>query len=251
MKSITLLSVALLATSHAALVSVYSVDLLGDSQPDTLAPTHVAGIVPADTWHPAPGLVGTLSGLTNTGIGTPITTDWNAPTSGTIAGSTSTIGDEDMMEGYLAAETGPGGVVDVAAIIVTSINLVSLGWDYYDVYVYGDQGISATTPTSAMNMIPSGGGVTSYLHQELGVGYGAGTTTYQDSQVGSMEGNYVLFPGLTDPSFIVDISATANGTKAPVNGFQIVGHRNVPEPSTSLLALIAGSLLGLRRRRTS
>ena len=38
-------------------------------------------------------------------------------------------------------------------------------------------------------MIPSGGGSTPYAHQELSLGYGAGSPGYQNSQVGPMEGN--------------------------------------------------------------
>lgn len=50
-----------------------------------------------------------------------------------IAGSASLLGDQDMMEGYIAAESDPSNVIDVAVVIVNGIDLASLNWDSYDV----------------------------------------------------------------------------------------------------------------------
>ena len=37
------------------------------------------------------------------------------------------------MEGYIAAESDPSNVIDVAVVIVNGIDLASLNWDSYDV----------------------------------------------------------------------------------------------------------------------
>lgn len=233
------LTFATLPTS-AAVVSTYAVDFHGTVQPDTLTPLDTAGVVPTTAWDAAIGLTGGGTTFTNTGLGGTMSYGWNAPLDGIISPSTSTIGDEDMMEGFLATRN----MMSSITVQLTIPSLAALGWDEYDLYLYTNAG---TTDTYGINLFLGGAGVPiSYTHNDLAPGYGGGTSTYVDSQV-SPSGNYVVYTGLTQTTQFVEISTTSEFGGAYLNGFQIVG-RTVPEPSSALLALL-GCFPLLRRRR--
>lgn len=226
--------------ASAAVVSTYAVDFHGNFQPDTLAPLDVAGVVPTTAWDAAIGLTGGGFAPTNTGIGGTMSYGWNAPFSGVISPSSSTIGDEDMMEGYLATRN----LAPSITVQFSIPTLASLGWDEYDIYVYTNAG---TSDTYGIDLYLGGAGVPiSYTHNDLAPGYGNGPSSYVDSQA-SPPGNYVVYTGLTQTTQFIEISTTAEFGGAYLNGIEIVG-RTIPEPTTGLLALL-GALPLLRRRR--
>ena len=47
-----------------------------------------------------------------------------------------------MIAGYITGFVDAAGSVQQAAFQVGTLNLPALGWDYYDLYVYSDQGMS-------------------------------------------------------------------------------------------------------------
>ncbi|MGC6467753.1 MAG: PEP-CTERM sorting domain-containing protein [Akkermansiaceae bacterium] len=95
-------------------------------------------------------------------------------------------------------------------------------------------------------------GLTNYSHDESSPGYGTfGFNTYLDSQ-SSLTGNYVRYTGLTTNMFDLSAYHIPGASQATaINGIQIIGHNNIPEPTTGLLALIGAGLFALRRKRTS
>jgi hypothetical protein len=173
----------LATTASASVVSTFAVDFHGTSQPDLLTSTDTAGVIPTTNWIPAVGASGGTSGLTNTGIGGSIFVGWNGPMSGTIGGSASSNPDEDMMEGYIAGFVDATGSVQQATVQVGTLNLPALGWDYYDLYVYSDQGMSPPN-LGLITRVGSPDPSATLMHQEHALGYGAGASGYLDSQVG-------------------------------------------------------------------
>lgn len=237
------------ASSHAVVVSTFSVDLLGEFQPDVLTASDIAGVIPAAQWLPAPGLTGGTSGVASGGIGGTIFVGWDAPESSIIVGSASAPGDEDMMEGYLKGVQTAAGTFLPAVVQVSPLDLAALNWDYYDVYVYSDQGGLTVPSANSLTLVPSPGTATTYSHLEYGVGYGAGAPGYLDSQI-DPEGNYVRYSGLTAPTFSLVAQAGPGSPSAAINGFQIVGHQVIPEPATGMAMIFGGLLLAFRRKRT-
>ena len=235
-------------TSQAVVVSTFSVDMLGNFQPDVLTPTDVAGVIPAAQWLPAFGLTGGTGGVASGGIGGTISVGWNSPQSSIIVGSSSAPGDEDMMEGYIQGIQTADGSIQPAVVQVGTLNLPALMWDYYDVYVYSDQGSAPETGPNLLSIFPSPGSPTNYNHLEFSPGYGAGAPGYLDSQV-NPSGNYVVYSGMTAPVFSIVAQPGSSSSSAAINGFQIVGHRTIPEPSTGLALIMGTGLLAMRRRR--
>ncbi len=238
------MALAMTGMSQAAIVSTVSVDFLGNFQPASLSTPDIAGVVPSDTWGVATGNTGFITHTDNLATDT-VNVFWTAPDSNTI-GNPSATNDQVMMDGYLMSGMGSTGI-DPANLRISSIDLAPLGWAYYDVYVYSDTGTGST-----MNQIDLyAPGVTNYSHDESSPGYGIfGSNTYFDSQI-SLTGNYVRYSGLTASMFDVsayNIPGVSDATA--INGIQIVGHNNVPEPSTGLLALLSTALLAFRRKRS-
>lgn len=240
------IALAMTGASQAAIVSTVSVDFLGNFQPASLAVPDVAGVVPADTWGMATGNSGFLS-HPDTAANDLVDFFWIAPDSATI-GNPSATNDQVMMDGYLMSGIVGSGSVAPANLRITSIDLGALGWAYYDVYVYSDSGKGS--PMNQIDLFAPG--VTNYSHDESSPGYGMfGFNSYIDSQ-SNPTGNYVVYSGLTASMFDVSayhIPGISNATA--INGIQLVGHNNIPEPATGLLALIGTGLLALRRKRAS
>lgn len=233
----------------ASVVSTFSVDFHGTSQPDTLSTSDVAGVIPTSNRIPAIGATGGTSGLTNTGVGGTIFVGWDGPITGTIGGSASSNPDEDMMEGYTGGYVDAAGSVQQATVQVATLNLPALGWVYYDLYVYSDQGMSPPN-LGLITRIGAPDPITTLSHQEHALGYGAGAVGYLDSQV-SPDGNYVRYDGLTAPVFSLIAGPASGSGSTAINGIEIVGYRNVPEPSTGLAVLLGTGLLAFRRKRQS
>ena len=61
----------------------------------------------------------------------------------------------------------------------------------------------------------------------------------------------MVYSGLTASIFDISAYHTPGASNATaINGIQLVGHNNVPEPSTGLLALLSTALLAFRRKRS-
>lgn len=236
-------AIAMMTTSHAAVVSTASVDFLGDFQAGSLAAADIAGVIPTNQWGAATGNIGFLP-QPDTLASDIINFTWNAPSSAVIAGSTPTPGDNLMMEGFIASQSTAAGTA-AAGVRVSSIDLGALGWSYYDVFVYSDTGTNGQISSISL----SSPGTTTYTHAEFVPGFGVGGfNTYIDSQV-FPEGNYVRYNGLTANLFdVVAVHTPGAGDMAAINGIQLVGHK-IPEPSTGALALLSATLLVLRRKR--
>lgn len=234
---------------HGVVVSTFSVDMLGEFQLDTLIATDVAGVVPAAQWLPALGLTGGTSGVASGGIGGTIFVGWDAPQSAIIPGSSSAAGDEDMMEGFVRGIQNADGTFQPAVVQVGTLNLPALNWDYYDVYVYSDQGTSTVPAPNSLALVLSPGTATIYTHLETGTGYGAGAPGYLNSQI-DPAGNYVRYSGLTAPTFSLFAQPGAGSASAAINGFQIVGHQAIPKPAIGMAVIFGGLLLVFRRKRT-
>lgn len=238
---------AFMTAASGSIVSTFSVDFHGDFQPDTLSPSDVAGVVPTTNWIPAFGATGGTSGLTNTGVGGTIFVGWDGPITGTIGGSASSNPDEDMMEGYIGGFLDAAGTVQMATVQVGTLDMAALGWDYYDLYVYSDQG--AFAPNIGMiTRVGAPDPFSSLTHAEHALGYGAGAPGYLNSQT-SPDGNYVRFDGLTAPTFSLFAGPSGGSASTAINGIEIVGHRTIPEPSTGLVMILGAGILVLRRKR--
>ncbi|MGJ8726107.1 MAG: hypothetical protein ACSHYB_16240 [Roseibacillus sp.] len=149
-----------------------------------------------------------------------------------------------MMEGYLSTRTLDPNIT----VQFTIPSLASLGWDEYDIYVYSNAG-TASLPTSNISLSPGGGGIPiTFSHSDLVPGYGAGTSSYVDSQ-SFPSGNYVVYSGRLETTQFIQIEASTGSApgEAYLNGIEIVG-RTIPEPSSALLALL-GMVPLLQRRR--
>ncbi|MGJ8697866.1 MAG: PEP-CTERM sorting domain-containing protein [Verrucomicrobiaceae bacterium] len=229
----------------SAVATTLSVDFLGVTQTNTLSPTDIAGVVPADTWNAATGdnNVGGISVDAPTLPSAALVAWTSSGSANTVPNSLATA-DHEMMEGFIYGSIGSGGTVP-ASVRVNSINLVGLGWSSYDLYVYSDT--SKNGPTVQIDLFAPG--ATTYTHTELVSGtYAPPTFSYVDSQT-SPAGNYVLYTGLTATDFNIQATPLSGIDLAGINGFQLVG-TSVPEPSTGVLALLSATLLVMRRRRS-
>ena len=196
----------------------------------------VAGVVPQANWNnrnegnfnPGTDLVdsngGTLVGTTAS-----VSTQW---TNG-VANHGSASGDQILMNGGL-----DGGNTTTLSMTVNNVP-----YALYDVYVYFDggntSGLNGTytaddgvAPQSALGTDNSNWNTTPGFVLDTGSG-----------------GNYLVFSGLTGSNLTVSSLPTVTGgvTRAPLNGIQIV--EVVPEPSTSILALLGLVGFVARRRR--
>jgi hypothetical protein len=102
---------------------------------------------------------------------------------------------------------------------------------------------------SLLTFIGSPDPMSTLEHEEHSAGYGAGAPGYLDSQVSS-DGNYVKYSGLTSSVFTLMALPAPRTSSAAINGFEIVGYDNVPEPSTSLVLVLASGLLVFRGKRS-
>ena len=177
-----------------------------------MAATESAGVKSAANWNAAPGITGTLPGLSlANGTVTTATATWSAAASWSLAFKDAP-GNVRMMNGYLdpIASTSP------ATVTVSALPpWITAGG--YDVYVYcltdsnsgetrtGSYKIGSTTFT----VVQTGPVATAFAGFVLAPNQGAG--------------NYVVFRNVTGSSFT--LTATPSGgtvPRAPVNGIQIV-----------------------------
>lgn len=237
---ILLLTFAFLTASSYGVITILSVDFTGQAraaakQPVILNPIDFAGVVSDDLWHDAPNNVNSLT-FSEMGLHT---FTWSSSYS-QILPNFNTNSDEQMMNGYISAAP------HIPMNLNVSFDLSALcpGATSYDVYVYAD----------SMN---AGGGTANYDMSSLGYAntinwsnlspdYGMGSG-YVQAMGGGAAGNYMIFSGLTDPNFQLQVS-TNDLDLAPLNGIQIVP-RETPEASTSLFGAFTTLLMLTRRKR--
>jgi hypothetical protein len=142
-----------------------------------------------------------------------------------------------------------------------SVTVASLNYAAYEVHVYfdGDNGsnwrtanysIGTDTRTAedSENTNWGTGQNTAKVYQQPLSGTANANDDWPLAEETNNEGNYLVFSGLSDPSFTLNFDGgnAATGTqRAVVNGIQIV---QVPEPSVTLLGGL-GLFALLRRRR--
>ena len=154
-----------------------------------------------------------------------------------------------MIAGYITGFVDAAGSVQQATFQVGTLNLPALGGDYYDLYTYSDQGMSHPNPC-LITRVGSPDPIATLMHQEYALGYGAGASGYLYSQVSNDE-NYLRYPGLMTLVFSLIAGPSTGSGSTAINGIEIVGYRNVPEPSSGLAVLFGAALLAFRRKRTA
>lgn len=255
-----LLSIStLLAAVSLAGATTISVNFTDNGSVDsTMLSSDVAGVAGADTrvanWNNAavtgagPGALGSLVDQAGSATGASLT--WVSDLGNWRLPHAVSTGDDRMWKGYL----------DTNASSTLTVTGLSLGM--YDVYVYfdGDNGTSWRVANFAIGAVADGGedseganwGAVGQENEnkvyQLPVAGGSGNGIWPVTP-NNDEGNYVKLSGITGSSFTLTITsgATASGTRAPVNGFQIV--QQIPEPSAGVLGLLGVAAL-MRRRRT-
>jgi len=214
----------LLVSPSSASASTISINFRGDGDSTyQLAPSDVAGVVPASNWNDVTGTSGTGIALKNgAGSNSGASLAFDAGDNGVIAGPSGN--DQKMMFSYIH---------EGASATVSSLSLA----DPYDVYVYFWDEDSKNLPED-ITLTSSSYTKTFYVKEETTPypGYVRAYNTVAPP-VGTRDaGTYVVFTGVTGSSFTVDTGGEE------LNGIQIT-----PEPATlSLLAL--GGLALLRRR---
>ncbi len=180
-----------------------------------MADSETAGLKPAPYWNAAPTNMGTLANLrASDGSLTSATVSWNSAPDPILPGEwangfTDAPGDVRMLNGYLD----PLSSRSPATVKVSGLP-ASMA-DGYDVYVYAYGDIPDT-------------GTRNYQ-------YAIGNTTITVSQTGpsklfpgliqassSGSGNCIVFRKVSGASFTLTATPGATGSRAPVNGFQIV-----------------------------
>ncbi len=165
------------------------------------------------------------------------------PTSATVAstiapgydannGNGNATSDRTMMNAALYYDNGIG--TDTGNITIADLpeSFTAFGYDVYVYFESNDNDRDMTITISGVSYTGRDGGAYKTLDEYI---LATGPGVYA---------NYMVFEGLTAPSFTID--ATATNGRAAIAGIQIVS--NIPEPATvSLLGL--GALALLRRRR--
>ena len=196
-----------LSLTHADTISVN----LNNGQFTLLAPTDVAGVIPADNWNNFANNGGL--GLVNldptdvideTGADSGADITWNASES--AFNSNNGQGSQRMMEGWFGLNAVNGDHITIDGLPQTYTD------SGYDAYVYFDSDQVAPNERTMTFAV----GDTSITGTELPVNYPG---QFMEASGGSV-GNYVVFRGLTDDVFSLT-AVTDDGGPASVNGLQI------------------------------
>jgi hypothetical protein len=211
--------------------------------------TGTAGVIPAANWNneapasiAAPVTIFDSTGVTSASLQYSAPNNW-AATGGTPGGGSNA----SLMSGYL----------DNFQNVGSSIVVTGLGAAYtvsgYSVIVYqnsdsaGSWGYTVAdnaghTGTRYGRQLTGSGGSYPLVGTD---GFVQGLST--NSAGDATASNYIRIDGLTGTSFtITGSSGTTGDGRVRPNGFQIIA---VPEPAAAGFALLAGSILLLRRRR--
>jgi hypothetical protein len=216
---------------------------------DTSAVNGPAGVFGTANWNNMTGPNQMTPQVLNADINgvsspAPVTVTWssNGLWSSTGRGeenNTAPAGDNrDLMAGYLDT-AGLGGV----PVVINVAGIPPLpGLPAYDVYVYTQGGVNGRGGTYTI-------GGTTLEHTVTAAFNGAFLQDTLDPGT-TADSNYLVFRGLTGPSFTLTAVPTIGGTaRAPVNAIEIVA---VPEPATIALlgigAVMVSAGIALRRR---
>lgn len=202
-----------------------------------------AGVVAQTNWNNASGGSGSLTVLnTDNGSASGAAVTW-ATDEQWSHGTGVTDPNATLLNGWISANnnTAPDA----------SIDITSIPFAVYDLYVYMNhdretEDVDITGPFGTFRLHETDG--------DIDVDITASVTWVQQTATAdgdaTQEGNYALFSGLTDTNLNLILgTAGAEGSldRGAITGIQIV--EAIPEPSTSLLALIAGIGALSRRRR--
>lgn len=237
--SLALLS-SLGVTAHAASIGIN----FGAGRAETaLGAGDVAGVVAQTNWNNASGGSGSLTVLNNdSGSASGASVAWDTDEQWS-QGVGITDPNVNLLNGWISAN----GAAASNAIDITNIPFAA-----YDLYVY----MNHDRETEDVDITGPFG--TFRLHEtdlDLEEGLAAALTFVQQTATAdgdpTQEGNYAVFSGLTAPDLNLVLGAAGpqgTTTRGAISGIQIV-ESVVPEPSASLLLILAGIAGGLRRRR--
>lgn len=250
-QSLLVLSLALSTASLPA--TVISVNFSRSTNlPTPLAPTDVAGLVPAANWNNIQS--DSQSGSSTTGAladdsGTPTVTQITYFNRFWRDGVDTSTPDTTLNSGYTNTSTTANDTMTVSGL---GTEFTSLGYNVI-VYLSGTDGMGANTPAEFGANI--GGGPDQWIRaiRRIPVSGTFASTTFATealAEASSTESNYILFTGLTASSFDLNIlkdpDSTANWSRAAVKGIQIV---SIPEPGAiTLLGLGSLGMVLIRRR---
>jgi len=226
-KGLLVMIALMLVVSPALAADAISVNLvaLGQSVGD-----QTAGVVPVGNWNDYVGSSGSMALKDSVGNATAASFAFSSSGNSILwAGGVGIPGDPGstaMLTGHIY-EGGWTGIVLSGAF-------EGIPYAEYDLYVYYNSSAVTNAQTFTIR------GTTMSL---IGFENPGADAALVDSQNGTVDGNYVVFSGLTGADVIVDASSAAGYVY--MSGFQVV---EVPEPLTmSLLAM--GGLALIRRRR--
>jgi hypothetical protein len=229
----------------------------GFAQDDGIVTTS-AGVVSQSNWNNLTGFTGTAAaGSLVNASGAPVpgtTVAWNSNNAWSINTAVPGDGNAALMKGYLDTNDLTTTTVNVGAIPAT--------WVKYDVYVYFDSdnaaGRAGNYTISSANDGSKTATAIDLANWDVATAGGAFTRSNENAEAlttapGYTTGNYLVFTGRTDSSFLLSAAGSAAGLstqlRAPISAIQLVATQLVPEP-TSLSMLGLGALLvGARARR--
>jgi hypothetical protein len=227
--------------SHAEFIGV---NFVGNSAA-TLTSTTSAGFVPQTNFNNLTG--NSRSGLVlkdSNGVTTTATVSFSSPFTNTV--SSNPVGGDEILN--------HGAIVGSEAGL--RVNLTSIPYATYDLYIYNPSGFFKTTLGSTTYYgrapISSGPG---YIDSNAATPYVYNRAL--STMVGNptLNANYVRFEGLSGASQSYTVAAAASQSFINSGGFQIVntGVAAVPEPSTyamMFLGLGAIAFVGWKRKRS-
>jgi hypothetical protein len=159
-------------------------------------------------------------------------------------------GDSMMMNGHLFSST-------LGAIGLATVTVEDLAGSFdiasgYEVWVYADaEGLGQTESLFVDDGIHVGMAIPiTDTITDLGGGRQFDFTTDYDEATTDGLGVWVRFTGLTGPTFTIEARSILDGQSAYINGFQIIGHPIVPEPSSAGLLVLGVSIAAALRRST-
>jgi hypothetical protein len=242
--TVTLFFTAFAATAGAASIGVNYTGGGNNSSPAvSLASTDAAGVVPQTNYNNFAGGSGTaLALIDSAGAASGATLTYGS------GGTYSSIGGAAIAPADGNEKLNTGFIFGNATVTVSGVP-----YSRYDVYVYMLNDAAGRVETTSLT---AGGPAQTFyggsaaandaghVDQNAATPYVYTRTISTDVAVPTTAGDYVLFSGLTTPSFQFTTAATGNGY---LNGFQIV--QNVPEPAAlGFLGLASLAALTCRRR---
>lgn len=234
----TLVLCSLAASAHAVSIGIN----FGAGRAEaSLGAGDSAGVLAQTNWNNAPGGSGSLAVLnTDAGAASGASVSW-ATDEEWSAGTGITDPNAALLNGWISANnaTAPDAAIDVS----------NIPFAVYNLYVYmnhdrATEDVDITGPFGTFRLHETDADLEADIT-------GAVTWTQQTATAdgdAAQEGNYALFTGLTAANLNLVLTpggAEGSPDRGAITGIQLVA---VPEPSTSLLALLAG-LVGLSRRR--